>query len=116
MSLLTSLTDCASEGGTLHVRVAAGEGSTRVVVSGEIDFSDVPDLEDALGQVPVDAAPVVHLDLGGLTFADSHAVRRLADLAVRVRAGGRDVRTSGANRLVRRVATVLGVDAELGLA
>lgn len=115
MSLLTDLTDPAFES-NLHVRVAAGQRSTRVVVSGEIDFSDVPDLEEALGRVPVDATPLVHLDLSGLSFADSHAVRHLADFAARVRASGHDVRTSGGNRLVRLVVAVLGVDAELGLA
>jgi anti-anti-sigma factor len=114
MSLLTSLTDPAYEG-SLHVRAAVGEVSTWVAVAGEADVADVRGLDDALSRVPVDATPVVHLDLSELTFADSQAVRRLADFAVRVRASGREVRTSGANRLVRRVATVRGVDDELGL-
>lgn len=115
MSLLTRLTDPAFEG-SLHVRAAVGEVSTWVVVSGEADVADVPGLDDALERVPVDATPLVHLDLSELTFADSRAVRRLADFAVRARGAGRDVRTSGASQLVRRVATVLGVQDELGLA
>ena len=114
MSLLSSLTDPGFEGGLL-VRAATGELSTWVIVSGEVDFADLADLGQALERVPLDAAPLVHLDLSGLSFADSYAVRRLADFAVGVRASGKEVRTSGANRVVSRVASVLGVEAELGL-
>jgi ABC-type transporter Mla MlaB component len=90
-------------------------GVAHFVFHGEADFSTLEELDSALGQVRLDQGDVVHLNLSGLEFADTAAIRQLARFARQARHNGHDVETTGAGTTLRAAVDQLGVRDDLGL-
>ena len=87
----------------------------RVALHGESDFSKIHELDQALRNIELDGARLVHLDLTQLAFADVATIRRLAAFAGYAKRTGPDVTTCGARPIVRKVANLLRVQEDLGL-
>lgn len=66
------------------------EGGGRFRVSGELVFATVPALDLQSRQLFTGASPL-HIDLGGVTHADSAGVALLIEWAARAREAGRQV-------------------------
>jgi len=98
-----------------RVEALKEDGGIRVVLRGESDFSNVRELDQALREITLDGARLVHLDLTHLEFADVATVRRLAAFSGHARRTGHQFTTSGAHVSVRQVAELLDVRADLGL-
>lgn len=78
-----------------------------VYVCGELDLANAH-LLGAVGQVELDGIRVVELDLTRLSFVDTAGTKALLTLRQRNLSAGRDVHLTHAQRLVRRVFTLLG--------
>lgn len=63
--------------------VDTGRGTSVVALSGELDLTNVPDVERLLREVADDAGGLV-LDLNGVTFLDSAALHMLFRIARRL--------------------------------
>lgn len=67
--------------------IGASSGPTTIALFGELDLSSVARLEHALRRL--DQTPGrVDVDLGAVTFADSHGIQPLLDAVQRRREGG----------------------------
>jgi anti-anti-sigma factor len=115
MQLMNSLTD-PDDANTLRVDTVKGEDIAWVVLQGEADISTLRDLEVALEHVELDDTRSVHLHVTELEFADAATIRRLTAFARQVRRAGHDVKTCGASPTLRKVAHLLHVHDDLGLA
>ena len=62
----------------LRVETVEDEHVLRVALHGECDFSRIHELDQALRNITLDGARLVHLDLTHLAFADVATIRRLA--------------------------------------
>lgn len=98
-----------------HVETVEHEYVLRVVLHGECDFSRIPELDQALRNITLDGARLVHLDLTHLAFADVATIRRLAAFTADAKRTGHDVTTSGAHHGLRQVADLLQARDALGL-
>ncbi|MEA2157096.1 MAG: hypothetical protein QOE11_3236 [Solirubrobacteraceae bacterium] len=76
---------------------------------GELDLASVPRLEYELAQVERTDAPRIVLDLSGLLYVDSTAVRLLLDANARSRAAGGRLTLRRGQAQVQRVFELLGV-------
>jgi hypothetical protein len=87
-----------------------------LVFHGQADLATRATLQRRLDAAALEP-PVrsLHLHLADLTFADVHAVTRLAAFAAGVRGPDTVVVTCRPSSLVRRIATILGVSPLLGL-
>ena len=99
----------------LRVETLKGEHTLQVALHGECDFSNIHELDQALRNIELDGARLVHLDLTHPTFADVATIRRLAAFAGRAKRTGHDVTTNGAHHTLRRVADMLHVQDDLAL-
>lgn len=103
--------------GCVQLTQEPGSGGTaRLVVSGEIDMSNAPQVRDAgIAAVTADDVRELTVDLSGVTFLDSTGLGAL----VAVRTAGSDlsrvVRITDASPRVRQVIQVCGLSAEFGL-
>jgi anti-anti-sigma factor len=100
----------------LRIETTRGEDVARVTLRGEADFSTLRDLDAALERVELDGAASVQLHISELYFADAATIRRLTVFARDVRRAGHEIRTCGANQAIHKVARLLDVQEELGLA
>lgn len=100
---------------TVSVETIQAEGVAQLVFHGEADFSTLEELDSGLGQVQVGQGDVIQLDLSGLEFADTAAIRQLARFAMQARHNGHDVETTGAGTTLRAAVDHLGVREDLGL-
>jgi hypothetical protein len=90
-----------------------------LMLAGRSPASSMPplrDLEVALEHVELDDTRSVHLHVTELDFADAATIRRLTAFARQVRRAGHDVKTCGASPTLRKVARLLQVHDDLGLA
>lgn len=115
MSHKDSLTD-PDDVNNLRVETVKGEDIAWVVLQGEADISTLGDLEAALDHVELHGAKSVHLHVTELDFADAATIRRLTVFARQAKRTGRDVKTCGASPTLRKVAHLLRVHDDLGLA
>lgn len=99
----------------LRVETVRGEHTLRVALHGECDISRIHELDQALRNIELDGARLVHLDLTHLAFADIATIRRLAAFAGHAKRTGHDVTTNGAHHTLRKVADLLHVQDDLGL-
>lgn len=101
---------------SLRIETATGEDIAWVTLQGEADLSTLRNLEAALEHLDLDGASAVHLHVTELDFADIATIRRLTAFAKRAKQTGHEVRTCGANPTLRKVARLLSVHDDLGLA
>jgi anti-sigma B factor antagonist len=92
------------------VEVIRDDAQTRMVVTGELDFSTVDYVrtfvEDECARSPASLA----LDLGGVEFADSQALRLLVTTHRTLADGGGRLLLIDASQQVRRLLEVTGLD------
>ncbi|MFC5178548.1 STAS domain-containing protein [Nocardioides taihuensis] len=100
---------------TLGVRVLDRDDGVWVILRGEADIATLAELEAALARVELDVPGPVHLDVTELTFADVATIRSLATFARGAARTGHGVRTYGSGPTLRKVATILGFDTDLGI-
>jgi len=81
-------------------------GSLRLILTGEIDVSNVDLLARGLATVP--APDNVVVDLAGVTFLDSTGVAALVVAHRRAAAAGRRLAVVNAQGIVRRVLAITG--------
>ena len=93
----------------MSLRAGNDEGTIHVVLSGEIDVSAVPALDDAFGDA-AERHGLVVVDMADVTFVDSSGVGAL--LRLRQRVGSRFV-VGSTSPTVERVLTIAGVAAIL---
>lgn len=106
----------AADTHTLRVETVKREDVAWVILQGEADLATLQELEAALTRVQLDDTKAVHLHLARLTFADVASLRQLTMFARSAKQAGRDIRTCGANPTLRKVARLLEVHEDLGLA
>jgi anti-sigma B factor antagonist len=74
-----------------NLQIQAGtDGSVAsVALTGELDISEAPAVEEKLREMEVHRPPVLVLDLRGLTFLDSSGLRLILEADLRAREDGR---------------------------
>ena len=95
-------------GDGLQIDVSRVDGHAVLVIRGEIDLSTAPAFGAAMQQALLDA-PMVVLDLGGVTFMDSSGLNVLVSAA---RPGSRSdaVLIRNAPVTIRRLLSITGLD------
>ena len=102
-------------GGLSLETVQPDESTTWLVLHGEADLGNRDALAAHLSALVLNGTRTVHLHLADLTFADARAVELLSRFAASARGRGLTVTTCDCTPLVRRVAALLEVEADLGL-
>jgi anti-anti-sigma factor len=105
-----------TDGVRLGIETRRRGGVITITLRGEADIATVDRLGATLGQVEVEDARVVHVDLTELDFADVATLRQLMLFARRARSNGHQVTTGGAKPVLRKVTGLLGGEDTLGLA
>ena len=89
------------------------DGVVRIALSGELDLSSAPQVEDVLKEVEAGATPLVVLDLRDLTFMDSTGLRVMVAADARARDAGRRLAIVQGPEAVHRVFRITGLDEHL---
>ena len=98
------------------VRVVAGDSGAIVAVSGDVDLTVAPFLEEAIASAcEADPSGVVVVDLSGAAFLDSRAMGVLATWTERQRAGGGRLPVVCTNPDMLRIIQQIGLDQALEL-
>jgi anti-anti-sigma factor len=88
-------------------------GAVHVVLSGELDISTAPRLEDDLRRVEAGRPELIVLDLQQLMFMDSTGLRILISADARARQEGRRLVIVRGNEMVQRVMRLTRLDERL---
>jgi anti-sigma B factor antagonist len=83
------------------------EGCVRIILTGEIDMSNVGTLTQALAAAPTTAHSIV-VDLADVTFLDSTGIATLLSAYRRAVAAGQTLTVVNAQGMVRRVLDITG--------
>ncbi len=94
----------------LDISVEAGESGVVVRLSGEADLSVAGQLGDALNGQISGGARHLTVDLSGLRFADSAAIRTLIEAHLALDRLGGTLELAGLRPEVARTLSLLGVD------
>jgi anti-anti-sigma factor len=81
-----------------------------IAVAGEIDVATAGDVEQELLRAEASGAEQIVLDLSGVTFMDSTAIRLLLAADMRSRSNGSRLSLLRPARMVMRVLRIAGVD------
>ncbi|HEU5387382.1 MAG TPA: STAS domain-containing protein [Streptosporangiaceae bacterium] len=98
---------------TFHASVVAGESGPLIGLTGEADITNAAELSELItGQL---AGGTLHLtvDVAGLNFADTAAIRVFILAAKTLRQRGGDLVLLRPQRTLARVLEILGVDEEV---
>jgi anti-anti-sigma regulatory factor len=101
---------------SLTVETVRHEDAAWVILRGEADLATLGHLELALARTELDGTRVVHLHVTGLDFADVGTLQQLTRFAREAKFADREVRTCGASSTFRKVARLLSLHDDLGLA
>jgi len=88
---------------------------TQILLCGEVDTANLPQLEDGLADIALGGNREVRFDVSDLNFMDVAALRQLTLFARHLRESGYDVRTRGAQPLLEHLVRLTGVEGDLGL-
>jgi anti-anti-sigma regulatory factor len=110
------MTSISIDAGHLKIKTTRDEEAVWVILQGEADIATLQHLEAALGGIGLDGAGRVHLQVAELDFADVATLRQLTAFARQARQAGRDVMTVGARPILRKLAQLMSVHHDLGLA
>jgi anti-anti-sigma factor len=97
----------------IHVERDHREAHVRLV--GELDIATTPSAEAEVKRLEQDGAPVIVLDLRGLTFMDSTGLRLLVAADARARETGHQLTIIRGPEAVHRVLEITGLDAKLNV-
>ena len=87
--------------------------TVRLSLTGELDISSAPRLEDELVQVEAACPPAIMLDLRGLEFMDSTGLRTIVAADARAREQGRRLTIVRGPDAVQRIFSVTKLDERL---
>ncbi|HKG51689.1 MAG TPA: STAS domain-containing protein [Actinomycetales bacterium] len=93
--------------------VASDRNVTLVRLSGELDLATEGALAAIVDGLLTTAAPLVRLDLTGVTFCDARGLSAILAARRRLLASHRGVRFSGAGRFLRRLLQLTHLDEPL---
>lgn len=93
----------------LSLETFHGEGSVRIALEGELDYSSALILDDELRRAEAGVHPVLVLDLSGLRFMDSTGLGIIASAYRRMRRGDRRLVVASPTRGVRRIFQLTGM-------
>ena len=105
----------ADHGEPLEVVAVTYGSTTSILLHGEADLACLEVLTDSLAGLDLANTSTVHLDARGLAFCDVATLRALAEFARRARKQNRTVVTFGPSPMLRKMAQMMGVDADLGI-
>lgn len=95
---------------TLRASVSAGESGPVITLSGEADITTAAELSELIiGQLAEETQQLT-VDVAGLDFADTAAIRVLLVAARRLRQRGGDLVLLRPQRALARVLEILGAD------
>ena len=97
----------------LEVKTDEQDATVRVELTGELDISSAPVLEEALGRIEGSEPPLLLLDLRLLEFMDSTGLRTLVNANQRARAQGRRLAIVRGPEQVDRIFSVTRLDERL---
>jgi anti-sigma B factor antagonist len=95
---------------TLRASVSAGESGPVITLSGEVDITTAAELSELLNGQLADETQQLTVDVAGLDFADTAAIRALLVAARRLRQRGGDLVLLRPQRALARVLEILGAD------
>ena len=96
-----------------EVRFEQRGDAVHVVMTGELDISSAPRLEDDLRRVESEKPELIVLDLARLSFMDSTGLRILIMADSRAREDGRRLAIVQGNEMVQRVMRLTRLDERL---
>lgn len=91
------------------------DGYVRLALSGELDISSAPQVEEALGRLESDHPSLLLIDLRNLEFMDSTGLRTVISADARAREDGRRLAVVRGPEPVDRIFTVTRLDERLEL-
>jgi anti-sigma B factor antagonist len=91
----------------------SGEGTTRLIVAGELDGATAVLLSEQLRQLVADLVGDLTIDIGLVTFIDSTGLSLLISLHKQVRALGRTLTVADPTPMARRLLEITGLDQAL---
>jgi anti-anti-sigma factor len=95
--------------------IERGDGVALCRIEGELDLSVAAALEQQLISALSDPVGALHVDMAGVTYLDSSAVRALLQVVSHAQESGKRVQVTAASVICRRVLELAGVDTVLGL-
>ena len=95
---------------TLRASVSAGESGPVITLSGEVDITNAAELSELISGQLADETQLLTVDVVGLDFADTAAIRALLVAARRLRQRGGDLVLLRPQRALARVLEILGAD------
>jgi anti-sigma B factor antagonist len=93
----------------LSLETFHGEGSVRIALEGELDYSSALILDDELRRAEAGVQPVLVLDLSELRFMDSTGLGIIASAYRRTCRGGRRLVIASPTRAVTRIFQITGM-------
>jgi anti-anti-sigma factor len=93
----------------LSLETFHGEGSVRIALEGELDYSSALILDDELRRAESSQHNVLVLDLSALRFMDSTGLGIIASAYRRMRRGGRRLIVASPTRAVKRIFQLTGM-------
>jgi len=91
------------------------EGAVRLALSGELDISNAPRVEEEISRIEADAPALVVLDLRGLAFMDSTGLRLIVSADARAREQGRRLAVVKGPEAVQRIFRLTRLDERLDM-
>jgi anti-anti-sigma factor len=91
------------------------DGYVCLTLSGELDISSAPQVEEALGRIESERPGLLVIDLRGLDFMDSTGLRTVVSADARAREDGRRLAVVRGREAVDRIFTVTRLDEHLDL-
>ena len=91
------------------------EGAVRLALSGELDISNAPRVEEEISRIEADAPTLVVLDLRGLAFMDSTGLRLIVSADARAREQGRRLAVVKGPEAVQRIFRLTRLDERLDM-
>jgi anti-sigma B factor antagonist len=95
---------------TLRASVSAGESGPVITLSGEADITTAAELGELITVQLAEETQQLTVDVAGLDFADTAAIRVLLVAARRLRQRGGDLVLLRPQRALARVLEILGAD------
>ena len=93
----------------LDVATTAGDATTTLALTGELDPATAPVLADAIASLETAGVDDVVIDLAGVTFLDSSGVRVLVSAREQLRASGATLTLRAPSPNIRRVLEITGL-------
>lgn len=99
----------------LELDTETTDGYVRLALSGELDISSAPQVEEALGRIESERPGLLVIDLRGLAFMDSTGLRTVVSADSRAREDGRRLAVVRGPEPVDRIFAVTRLDERLEL-